>query len=192
MSGTYELRDKALSSGRLVFDLQQLANLDLIPPSYARVYASRLVKKGFARRVVEGVISLTDDPFILATQLIEPSYVSFNSALYLKGVVQQIPVSVIECVTTKNSFKLSEPRIEYHRIVPELYFSYERIERYGSYVWVATPEKAVLDMVYFGHEYKLVERSLSSQKLMELALPYFTHGGNRGKRVKKWVERFAK
>ncbi len=192
MSGIYELRDKARNSGRLVFDLQQLANLDLIPSQYARVYASRLINKGFAHRIVEGVISFTDDPFIVATQLVEPSYVSFNSALYLRGVIQQVPISVVECVTTKNSFKLREPRIEYHKIVPQLYFGYERIPRYGSYVWVATPEKALLDIVYFGYNHKPVPRSFNRKKLKELAVPYFVHGGNRGKRVKKWVERLAR
>jgi predicted transcriptional regulator of viral defense system len=126
------------------------------------------------------VISFTDDPFIVATQLIEPSYISFNSALYLKGIIQQPPLSVVECVTTKNSFKLGKPRIEYHKIVPELYFGYERIERYGSYVWVAAPGKALLDKVYFGYNGGAGGRSsslLNKQKLMDFARPYSTQGG---------------
>jgi predicted transcriptional regulator of viral defense system len=189
LTSIYALRDKALKSGRLVFDLRQLANLGLLPTDHSRVYASRLVEKGFAHRIKEGVISLTDDPLVVATQLVEPSYVSFTSALYLRDFVQQAPL-LVQCVTTKNSFKLREPRIEYHRIVPELYYGYERMERYGSYVWVATVEKAILDIVYFGVNYKLV-RSVDKNKLLSLAGPYGLHGGNRGKRVKKWVEKFA-
>jgi len=189
LTSIYALRDKALQSGRLVFGLQQLANLDLLPLGYARVYASRLIKKGFARRIIEGVVSLTDDPLIIATQLLEPSYISFTTALYVRGLIQQAP-ALVECVTTKKSFKLHEPRIEYHRIVPQLYFGYERIERFGSYIWVATPEKAILDVVYFGANYELT-RSLDKTKLYRLGRLYGIHGGNRGKRVKKWVERYA-
>lgn len=183
------MRDRALQSGRLVFQLRQLANLDLLPAQHARIYAARMVKKGFARRIMEGVISLTDDPFIIASQLIEPSYISFNSALYLRGLVQQAPV-LVECVTTKSSFKLHEPRVQYHMIVPELYFGYDRISRHSSYVWVATSEKAVLDIVYFGGNYDPT-RSLDKEKLLSFARPYAIHGGNRGKRVRKWVERYA-
>ncbi|MCL5067632.1 MAG: hypothetical protein M1368_04685 [Thaumarchaeota archaeon] len=53
-----------------------------------------MVKKGLARRVMDGVISLTDDPLIVASQLVEPSYISFTSALYLRGCIQQAQVLV--------------------------------------------------------------------------------------------------
>jgi len=95
----YELRDTALSSGRLVFSLGQLARLAGVPEGHVRVYASRLVGRGMAWRVRRGVISFTHDTFIVASQLIEPSYISMHAALYLRGFLDQVP-SIIECVTT--------------------------------------------------------------------------------------------
>lgn len=178
-----------LRSGRLVFDLGQLANVSLLPRRYARVYASRLVKKGLARRVVEGVISFTDDPFVISTQLVEPSYVSFTSALYLRGQIRQAP-AFVECVTTRNSLKFPELGIEYHRIIPQLYFGYERMERYGSYVYVATSEKAALDMVYHGLYYE-TPIALDVKRVASLAGRFAVYGGNRGRRVTKWVREHA-
>ncbi|MCL5067631.1 MAG: hypothetical protein M1368_04680 [Thaumarchaeota archaeon] len=92
-------------------------------------------------------------------------------------------------MTTKHGRKFREPRIEYHRILPQLYFGYERMERYSSYAWVATTEKAVLDMVYFGADYKLPRRFLDRKKLLQFGNLFGIHGGNRGRRVKKWVEK---
>ena len=73
----YKLGDLLKKSGRLVFNLDQLSILSGIPRQQVKVYAARLVKRGIARRVRRGWLSLTEDPFILATQLVEPSYISF-------------------------------------------------------------------------------------------------------------------
>lgn len=141
----YEIKEMALKSRRAVFSAQQLANLTKKTKSIANVYSARLVKKGLAKRVVRGKISFVDDDFVIATQLIEPSYISLSSALNLHGVIQQVPARV-ECVTTKNTF--SFPFCAYHLIKPNLFFGYKKEGRGGSYIFIAEPEKAVLDGIY--------------------------------------------
>jgi predicted transcriptional regulator of viral defense system len=187
----YELRDKILSGGRRVLSLSQLSNMAGIPRDSVKVYASRLVKKGLASRVVEGTISLTDDPFVIATQLLEPSYVSLTSALYLNGLIRQVP-SVTECVTTKNTRKFAELGIEYHRVHPALFFGYERLEKKGSYTFVATPEKALLDMVYLGrlppHIFAEVSGDLDRDRLNSYSGRFGGVGGYRARRVAMWVK----
>src|SRR3989344_748626 len=98
----YKIRDLSLESGRAVFSVQQLSNLIGKSRAVATVYSNRLVRKGLAFRVLKGKISFIDDDFIVATQLIEPSYISLDSALLFHGIITQVPKSV-ECVTTKNS-----------------------------------------------------------------------------------------
>jgi predicted transcriptional regulator of viral defense system len=134
----YEIRDHALSSGRLVYSTRQLAKLVGVPDSYAKVYAYRLVQKGMAWRLSCGSISFTHDTFIIASQLIEPSYVSMHSALYLRGLIDQVP-SIVEAVTTKRPAWLRELGIRYRKISGKLFFGYERLARANSYVFVATP-----------------------------------------------------
>ena len=186
----YEMRDKVLKGKRLVLDPLQLSNLALIPREHAKVYASRMVKKGFAHKLAKGVISFTEDPFIIASQLIEPSYVSFMGALYLQGMIQQIP-AIVECVTPRNSLKLERLKIEYHKVRPALFFGYERIERYGGYVFVARPTKAVMDLVYFNLYPGEMKLDLDEVELAYMVRAYRKSKDYRAKRVVEWVENNA-
>jgi predicted transcriptional regulator of viral defense system len=90
---------------------------------------------------------------IIATQLLEPPYVSLNSALYLHELILQVP-NVVECVTTRGTRRILE--IEYHKNHPKLFFGYEKRERGQSYIFLGTPEKAVLDVVYYHAIYPLI------------------------------------
>ncbi|MCL5008563.1 MAG: hypothetical protein M1156_01580, partial [Candidatus Marsarchaeota archaeon] len=78
---------------------------------------------------------------------VEPSYVSLGSALAYHGVSEQI-TNEIECVTTRNSIHYKGLEIRYHKISTGLFFGYERLQKGDSYVFVATPEKALIDGVY--------------------------------------------
>ena len=183
----YEIRDKVLSGKRLVLNHPQLSNLALIPREHAKVYAGRMVKKGFAHRLAEGVISFTDDPFVIASQLIEPSYISFIGALYLQGMIQQIP-AIVECVTPRNSLRLERLKIVYHKVRPSLFFGYERLERYGGYVFVAKPAKAVLDLIYFGLYPREMKLDLDEVELASMVRAYRKFKDYRANRVVEWVE----
>ncbi|MDG6928317.1 MAG: hypothetical protein JRN10_02985 [Nitrososphaerota archaeon] len=189
----YLLRDEALSSGRSVFSYAQLSKLFRIKQGEAKVYASRLIARGFATRAIEGRISFTDDRFVIATQLVEPSYISFTSALYLREIILQVP-AVVECVTPVISNRLPALGIEYHKIDPILFFGYERVSRGNNYVFLASPEKALLDMVYFS---KIYDRAygesfqyINFEQLAEYAGKFA--GTRRGKKVMEWVRNHAK
>jgi predicted transcriptional regulator of viral defense system len=184
----YEIRDHALSSGRLVYSTRQLAKLVGVPDSHAKVYAYRLVQKGMAWRLSRGSISFTHDTFIIASQLIKPSYVSMHSALYLRGLIDQVP-SIVEAVTTKRPAWLRELGIRYRKISGKLFFGYERLARANSYVFVATPEKAVLDTVYFGGSPDpSVLNQLDKEKILEISEAFLGLRSYRAKRVARWIK----
>ena len=187
----YEIKDRVLGGKRLVLDPLQLSNLALIPREHAKVYAGRIVKKGFAHKLTKGVISFTEDTFIIASQLKEPSYISFMGALYLQRIIQQIP-AIVECVTPRNSLKLERLKIEYHKVRPALFFGYERVERYGGYVFVARPAKAVMDLVYFGLYPGEMKFDLDEVELAYMVRAYRKSKDYRAKRVVEWVENDAR
>ncbi|MDO8537997.1 MAG: hypothetical protein Q7S21_03880 [archaeon] len=143
----YQIRDAALESGRALFSIQQFANLIGKPKAISTVYASRLVQKGLAWRVLRGKICFEKDDFITATQLIEPSYVSLGSALLFHGIINQAQKDV-ECATTRNSFKFKKLGIIYHKIPPKLFFGFKKYAKGKSYAMIAEPEKALLDGLY--------------------------------------------
>lgn len=145
----YRIRDMAIASGRAVFNVQQLSNLIDKNRAISTVYMSRLVDKGLAKYLIKGRISFVDDDFIIATQLVEPSYISLDSALMLHGIINQVTAK-LECVTTNNSKEYPEIGITYHKIPGKLLFGYERESRGSSYTFVATAEKAIVDGIYLG------------------------------------------
>ncbi len=185
----YEIKEKLISSGRAVFNMAQLSNLLGIPRAHAKVYASRMIARGWAWRPMRGVISLTDDEFIIATQMIEPSYISMHAALYLLELVDQVP-SHIECVTTRYSIRVLG--IRYRKVRPDLFFGYERVERAGSYIFIALPEKALLDMVYFGYApSEQVLSKIDPSVLEKMARNYSRLRNYRARRVVGWVRKVA-
>jgi len=182
----YQIKDKALTSGRSVFSVQQLSNLIGKPKNISTVYMSRLLKKHLAFRLIKGKISFLKDDLIIATQLVEPSYISLDSALLFHHLIKQAQKNV-ECVTTRNSKNYSDLNIIYHKIPKELFFGYKRYNMADSYVFVAEPEKAIIDGLYLNRysEIDISEhKKLNFSKYAEI-LKKFNGKGN--KKLKKMI-----
>lgn len=182
----YQIRDMALESGRAVFSIQQLANLIGKPKAISTVYASRLVQKGLAWKLVKGKICFEKDDFITATQLIEPSYVSLGSALLFHGIINQIQKN-IECVTPKNSLNFKKLGIIYHKIPAQLFFGFKKHLKGKSYAMVAEPEKALLDGLYLnifsGKDLKELSQRIDLQKLREFVKKFKGRGKKKLERL---------
>lgn len=177
----YGIRDAAIQSGRAVYSVQQLSNLIGKSRSVAAVYLSRLVGKGLARRLIKGRISFVYDDLVIATQLVEPSYVSLNSALLFHGIITQVQRDV-ESVTPRNTLSYRNLGLAYHKIPGHLFFGYKSHQRGGSYAFIAEPEKALIDGIYLNlYSKKDLEEhmaSLDRARLKELAVR-FTGRGSR-------------
>ncbi len=184
----FKIRGLALDSGRSVFSMQQLSALIDKPKVVCSVYASRLVSKGLALRVGKGKISFENDVFIVASQLIEPSYISLNSALLFHGLISQVQKNV-ECVNTRNSFNFNNLGIVYHKIPTSLFFGFKKYKKGSSYVLVADPEKAVVDGLYLNifSEENLVE-FLSFLDLSKLNFFINNFNGRGKKKLLKLVK----
>ena len=107
-----------------------------------------------------------------------PSYISLHTALYLRGMVEQIP-SVIYAVSLAKTQRITTSLGVYsiHHIAPELFDGFE-VRRDGTKL--AIPEKALFDMAYFSSA-----RSRLFARIPELELPR----GFRETKLRAWVER---
>ena len=146
----YKIKEMALNSHRAVYNTSQLSNLIGKDYDTASVYLTRLWRKGLAKRLVRGKISFVDNDFVIASQLMEPSYISLSSALLFHNVTQQVPHR-IQSVTPVNSITYDDLGLKYHRIPSGLMFGYERHTVGGSYCFVATVEKALMDGYYLNY-----------------------------------------
>jgi len=178
----YGIRDAALRSGRAVFSTVELANLVSKRSVVASVYSNRLVRKGLAKKLVSGKISFDVDDFVVASQLLEPCYITGLSALNFLGLVKQVSAR-IECVSTKRSIRYDKLGIVYHRIPSALFFGFKKQRRSLSYVFVAEPEKAIIDGIYLNVLSEGLIEDLSSvldkSKLLDYASRFHGRGSKK-------------
>jgi len=112
------------------------------------VTLNRLVKSGVLVRLKRGAYQPEFQSLELektANELYYPSYLSFESALSRYGILSQIPYT-LTFATNKTSKKqsLAGREVEYRQLKDELFFGYNLV---GG-IYIAEPEKAVLDQLY--------------------------------------------
>lgn len=143
------------------------------------VALSRLVKEGVLKRLQNNVyvFTLQDINFeAIGNQLYYPSYLSFESALSRYGIVSQIPYTVTFAVFKRpKKIQLGDKEIEFRRLKKDLFFGYNL----ENGVFIAEPEKALLDQLYMVSLGKgtlsldeLNLKNISSSKLKKMALKF--------------------
>jgi predicted transcriptional regulator of viral defense system len=119
--------------------------------AHASVSLARLRAAGQLVRLRRGVWAFPDrvDALALPEFLTAPfpAYVSLQSALYLHGMVSQVP-ALTYAVTLARSRRLVTPlgTVSLHHVRPSFFFGYEERGRGGGRL--ATPEKALVDFLY--------------------------------------------
>jgi len=121
--------------------------LDLSKKSVC-VTCSRLVKARDLYRLRKNVYTLDNSPQNIqkiANLILWPSYLSFESALALYGILNQIPYTSTFATKLKSKkIDLGGQLVEYRQILPKLFFGYILEKN----LFVALPEKALLDQLY--------------------------------------------
>jgi len=134
-----------------VVETRDVAALLQVSTSNATTILRRLAQKGMIVHLSRGRWLVNEKIDRLALpELISapyPAYISLQSALFHHGLIEQIP-SVIYAVTPARPRRLRTPlgTISFHRMPPELFKGFELSSR--SDAKVATPEKALFDLLY--------------------------------------------
>ena len=117
----------------------------------------RWVESGKILQLRRGVYSLAPPyaqrephPFLIANRLEQASYVSLQSALSYHGMIpEHVPITT--SITTRRTEHVSTAlgRFEYRHVQPLWFAGFQRREvSPGQWAIVATPEKALLDLLY--------------------------------------------
>lgn len=90
------------------------------------------------------------DQFLLANLLYQPSYVSLHAALHYWGLIPDVTFEVT-CVSTRKTWRTTcrRTRYSYRRLPPKLFFGFDASPWRGELLYVARPEKALIDYAYF-------------------------------------------
>jgi predicted transcriptional regulator of viral defense system len=122
-----------------------------VPPGHASVSLRRLAAAGQVIRLRRGVWAFPNrvDPLALPELLTNPfpAYVSLQSALYLHGMLSQVP-STTYAVSLARARRYSTPLgvVSIHHVRPGFFFGFEDVGRGGGRL--AKPEKALVDLLY--------------------------------------------
>jgi len=136
--------------------------------THASATLARLAAARHLVRLRRGLWALPGrvDPLTLPARLTAPlpSYVSLQSALYLHGMISQVPV-VTYAVSLARARRFSTPlgTISVHHVAPSFFFGYEDTGQTG--VLMASPEKALVDFLYLGPARSKLFRALPEVEL---------------------------
>ena len=133
-----------------VFDLATFASITGLEPPSARTRLSRMVGQGRIMRLWRDAYTVHRDPLLVASHLAFPSYISLWYALSYHGMTLQVPheISVLTSMRTfRTAIDFMGTRIAFIRISAQHLFGFEKLVVKDMEVFMATPEKALVDAV---------------------------------------------
>ena len=128
-----------------------------VDPVHVRRQLGRWVKAGKVYQLRRGLYALAPPfqqtkphPFLIANQLVRPSYVSLQSALAFYGLIPEY-VPLTTSITSDRPQELSTPlgSYQFQRVRTDRFFAFHLEDLgEGQSAYLAEPEKALLDLVY--------------------------------------------
>lgn len=128
----------------------------VLNPEPVKVQISRWQKSGKLIQLKRGAYLLSEpyrqqeiNEFYVASILKRPSYISLEKALEYYGMIPEA-VKVYTSVTTKRPCRFTSHIgvFSYRHLKKSLFWGYESITAGKQTVFIASPEKALLDLVY--------------------------------------------
>jgi predicted transcriptional regulator of viral defense system len=170
-----ELRKQAVG----VFSPQDLQHLFGSSEISLRFLLTRAVKRGDAlkfRRALYGLAAHPPSELEVANQLYRPSYISFTFALSYYHIIPETVYAITSATPrTTATFTALEKQFVYHRIKRAAFTGYTAERVSNRTIWIAEPEKALVDTLYFvalkkqGLPERINTARLSKQKMRAFA-----------------------
>lgn len=149
MGSRKNVLEMILNSPRSVFNVQTLMLQTEFEDSQRLTKSLHYyVKEGKIRNPRRGIYTKqTYDEREMACCLFRPSYVSLEYVLQRCGIVFQYD-DTVTCVSyLSRNVEIDDKNYRFRIIKPELWIGMEGIEQHDN-IFIATPERAFLDMVY--------------------------------------------
>lgn len=151
-----------------VIQTQDAANYLNVNIQHASKLLARLCAAKRMIHIARGSWAFHDiDPLIIPQYITLPfpSYISLQTALFFHGMVSQIPhIIYAASLARTRQYKMHIATISIHHIDPAFFFDFEMDEKSG--IFMATPEKALLDVFYLSPA-----KSYLFHSLPEIELP---------------------
>ena len=109
-------------------------------------------------------VNMSNIQYFVSNKIYSPSYISLHSALAFYGIIPEAIVQTTAVSSLKKAnFENNFGSFSYQQILPELMFGNEQKTFLNKHsLFFATPEKAILDLLYLYPQYN------SEQEIIEL------------------------
>lgn len=148
-----------------LLDLTKLLNKD---ENYVKVFIHRLTNKKLLRIEKNKYALKGTNPFLIATNLLFPSYLSFISAYSYYNLTTQLPrIYYVVTPKQKKEVRYGENLIKFVKFKSSRFFGFKKELLEGKFMFVAEIEKAIVDSLYLPR-YCSVSETFSVLKNAEL------------------------
>jgi predicted transcriptional regulator of viral defense system len=134
-----------------VFDAAQFALMTGLDPASAKVRLFRMRRQGRILGIQRDAFTVLKDPLLIASRIVWPSYISLWYALSYHHMTLQV-VHEITVLTSRQTFRkqleFQGTRINFVLIPPVFLYGYDRLDIGDHEVFMAYPEKAILDALH--------------------------------------------
>jgi predicted transcriptional regulator of viral defense system len=138
--------------------------IGLVFPKFDNKNLSRWQQKGYIIKLRNGLYTFPehlDKPgfnLYVANRLYQPSYVSLHYALNFYGIIPEVINRVTSVSTLKSKqFTSQLGEFSFQSVQPAMFFGHEIKKNNFFDVQMATPEKAIIDLLYLYPFYKTAE-----------------------------------
>ncbi len=151
---------------------------------YTNLLIHRLSKRGLIHRVERDKYTVFNDPFLIASRIVWPSYISCWSALKYHNLTEQVPHDITVVTTMdKKAIRFNNTTIRFAKLNPKSFFGYEKV-KYGVFeVFIADIEKSIIDSailseVSFSELKEIISDNFGGIKISKF-LSYLKRIGNK-------------
>jgi predicted transcriptional regulator of viral defense system len=135
----------------VIFDRKIVADITK-DDSYAGLLLHRLKKSCQIMEIERNRYTVHKDAFLIASRISWPSYISIWSALRYHNQTEQLPQTIWVVTTRKRRNSVIDfagTEIRFITAPPKYFFGFDKVERDGFEIFVADPEKSIVDSVLF-------------------------------------------
>ncbi len=146
----YEIKQKLESYEKAIFKLNEISRIIGMSKEKTNIYLNRMLNKDLLFKVERNKYATTKDIFVIASQLITPSYLGLSSSLYLQGYFSQTidKLLVITSIQKKN-INVLDTEIIFIKTKPSFVFGYKKVKKENSVIFVSDLEKTIIDSLLF-------------------------------------------
>ncbi len=152
-----------------VFNLTTIAKKMKVKENYLKLFIHRLIQKKIVLPIERNKYTLYKDPWIVASHIVWPSYITGWAALRYHNLTEQLP-NTIEVITSskrkKRKLLFQGMKIKIITTTPAMIFGFNKFSKEEKEIFVAEPEKVLLDSALF--------KSMSFSEIREVLTDHLT------------------